>query len=736
MLPAWQSLAELDELTHNWGALTAVLRSVIELDPSNTAVRQKLARLLLLQGALDDALRLVNDSLETGGPNAELLALKAAVLFKIKDTDGSVREAQAALKIDPANVSAMLVLAGNDLASGDAKAALAILNSEALAQSSDLGISLFKLQVLEKIKDFPEAEKLLRRLIELYPDQITFKRGLISLYLAQNRNDDAEREQRLLVAADPKNVEAKLGLVRLLNTTKGPEAAKQQLLELIGAGGEVFPYQIALAQLDFAQRRFPESAALLKKLISDASSKDHVLTARVLLAEMYLNQKQVDAAEALVSEILSSDSGNTSGLKLRAEIRMDRGQVNEAINDLRQALSEQPRAVDLMLLLSVAYERSGSIDLAEKEFADAMRVSNFNPTVSLNYASFLQRRGNIARAEDLLGDLAARWPNNNDVLSALAQVRLARQEWAGAQEVAETIKRIGPNRAVADELLGAALAGQSKYNESISAFKDAYASAPTAAQPMYALVRTYLGAGKKDEAIAFLQSVLKASPDNAEAYVLLGSVQLGNKALDQAQQSFMKAIEKQPTKAVGYRALADFYLLQNNPDEALKTIRAGLKNQPDNPVLRVALADLLQRKGDVEAAISEYERLLIQEPSSLAIANNLASLLAEYRTDKPSLDRALAIAASLKKSPVAQFKDTQGWVSYRLGDLKTALPLLEEAAAALPKDALVHYHLGMGYLAAAQSEKASDQLKLALQQAPNHELETKIRAAQSKISTQ
>ena len=34
---------------------------------------------------------------------------------------------------------------------------------------------------------------------------------------------------------------------------------------------------------------------------------------------------------------------------------------------------------DLMLLLATAYERSGSIDLADKEFADAMKASNFNP---------------------------------------------------------------------------------------------------------------------------------------------------------------------------------------------------------------------------------------------------------------------------------------------------------------------------------------------------------------------
>ena len=115
-------------------------------------------------------------------------------------------------------------------------------------------------------------------------------------------------------------------------------------------------------------------------------------------------------------------------------MRLDAGQLDLAIADLRQALNDQPRATDLMVMLAIAYEKSGTVDLAEKEFADAMRVSNFDPTVSLGYVAFLQRRGSVSRAEDVLVDLASRWPKNVQVLSALAQVRLSRQEWVGLRK--------------------------------------------------------------------------------------------------------------------------------------------------------------------------------------------------------------------------------------------------------------------------------------------------------------
>jgi len=736
LLPAWRSLADVEEQMHNWRVLVPALRNILELEPDDIATRIKLGRLLLVGGAFDDALKLVNDAKAADTQNADLLALKAAILFKLKDNAGAVREAQAALKIDPDNSGAMFVIAGDDFARGDTKAALEILNSNAMAKRSDVGIELFKLQIFEQTQDLPQAEALLKRLVDLYPNENNFKKELIRLYLFQHRNDDAEKAQRAIAAAAPTDTAAQLDLVRLLNTIKGPAVAHQELDTLIKAGGDTFPYQMALAQLDFIQGNSSDGIALLKALISDKGSADHATTAQTVLAQYYLSQKQPEAAAALVSDILGKDARNIAGLKLRAAMRLDVGQTDLAIADLRQALNDQPRASDLMVMLAIAYEKSGTVDLAEKEFADAMRVSNFDATVSLGYVAFLQRRGSVSRAEDVLVDLASRWPKNVQVLSALAQVRLSRQEWVGAQEVADAIQRIGTNRTLADELKGAALAGQNKFNESIVALQDAYSSAPNAVQPMYALVRTYLRAEKPDQAISFLQSVLKASPSNVEAYVLLGSVQLATKAPDQAEKNFKTAIEKDPKNPIGYRALSDLYVLQKKDADALNATRAGLKEQPDNFMLGLGLAAILERTGDYDGAISEYDKLLLKDANSVVVANNLASLLADYRTDKASLDRAQGLAEALRKYPQPQFKDTLGWVSYRQGDYKAAIPLLEEAVKGLPNLALVHYHLGMSFVAAGQPEKAGEQFKTAIGQAPGHDLEGKIRAAMAKIGTQ
>jgi tetratricopeptide (TPR) repeat protein len=492
---------------------------------------------------------------------------------------------------------------------------------------------------------------------------------------------------------------------------------------------------MALAEFDFAQGNITDSTQLLEKLASSADSREHALAAQVKLAEIRLSKKNFDAAETLVAEILRKDDRNFGGLKLRAALHLERGRVDAAVADLRQALNDQPQSVELMLLLASAYERSGSIELAEKQYADATKSLKSDAAAGLNYVAFLQRRGDLGRAEDVLTQLAGRWPEDIAILSVLAQVKLSRQNWIGAQEVADTIRQMSDNRGLADQITGLSLGGRHKYEESIGILERAYAAAPTSRQAMVTLVNTLVRAGKLDRAVKFLKTVLDSNPDNAEAHVLLGSIQLAQNAPELALKSFRTAIERQPQEMAGYRALANFYIRERNNDEALNVIRSGLERQPDSFALRLMLAGVLELKGDYEAAIVEYEDLLKKNSGSLIVANNLASLLSDHRADEASLERAYALAAILRKSPEASFKDTIGWIHYQRGNYTAAISLLEQAMAALSDRAVIRYHLGMSYLAAGEFAKASEHLQKARELAPeNGDLGAKIKAAQRKAA--
>ena len=733
LLPAWRELSQIEERNQNWPATAGILRTIVKLDPTDLKTRLRLGRLMLMSNALDEALKLIDAAGKSLNQDAGALAFKAAVFLKLNDSAGAVREARAALEIDPANVEAVIVLAAERLGRGDFEGALLLLGRTEVADVKNIGIQIFKLVIFERMGDVKQFEALLRKLVEAYPQEPGLRRQLVKFYVDQKRPEDAEREIRALAEARPSDAEAALDVARFLNMIKGPAAARQELMARINAGGQVFQFQLALAELHFVEGKFDDAVKLLENLANHADSRAQALTAEVKLAEMQLSHKNVDAADTLVARILREDSRNINGLKLRAKMRLDRGEIDAAVADVRQALNDQPRSTELMVLLAVAYERGGKIELAEKQFADATKASSFDPAIGLSYVGFLQRRGNSSRAEDVLTELANRQPNNVRLLAALASIRLARQNWAGAQEIAESIRRISNDNVLFDQIMAASFSGRSRYDESIELLQSAYAAAPNSIRPMVALVNTYVRADKADRAMAFLQSVLEKNPANAEAQVLLGSTQLIRNQPDQALQSFRKAIDQQPKSEVGYSALANYYARQKNYAEAFKVIQAGLGERPESFALRLALAGLFELKGDHEAAIAEYERLIKQQPGSLVVANNLASLLSDYRSDQASLDRAYALAAGLRKIDAPQFKDTLGWVHYQRGEHKAALPLLEEAATALPNLAMVHYHLGLTYAAVGDNTKAAEQLKKALELTPNDgQLGEKIKTALKK----
>jgi len=734
LLPAWKALADIEEKNKNFSGLIGDLRAVVELQPDDNLSKLKLARLLGVAGGVEEAMNLVK-SVEAKEPqNAELLGLKAVLFFKLKDYDDAVRAAQATLALKPASVDAIMTLAGERLERGDAKAALAILDSNP-AVGEDLAIMLFKLKIVSELRDFPKAEAILKKFIALQPKDMQLREQLIKVYLAERRTEEAEKEARNLVAAYPDEVKSKLLLVQIIYLSKGVASAREELVSQIAGAKDPFPLQIALAKLDYTQGNFADASKLLQSLIDGNDTKENKLLAEAVLAEMRLAKKDVDGAEKLVSDIIQKDSHNIQGLKLRAAIRLQKGKPELAIDDLRQALNDQPNSADLMLDLAGAYDRGGLIELAEKQFANAIAASKYDPQIGLAYIAFLERRGNLARAEEVAVDLSDRWPRNVNILKALGDIRIARQNWVGAQQVADSIRKAGNDDVDADRLLGASLMGLSKFDESINALERGYNAAPSDTRSLATLVRAYIGAQKTDRALAFLQTALKANPSNAEAWVYLGSIQRLKEQPGEAEKSFTMAITKQPKDPAGYQALSQLYLSQNKQDQAAAIIENGLAQQPDSGVLLLISAGLEESKGNYPAAIAKYEHMLQKEPGSLIAANNLASVLVDHSTDKVDLERAASLAAVLKQSPVPQFKDTLGWIDYLRGDFRSAIQLLEPAANALPRQPWVHYHLGMSYLANGEPQKAAEQLNQALSNTTDDALKEKVRAALQKLPT-
>lgn len=145
-----------------------------------------------------------------------------------------------------------------------------------------------------------------------------------------------------------------------------------------------------------------------------------------------------------------------------------------------------------------------------------------------------------------------------------------------------------------------------------------------------------------------------------------------------------------------YRAWA--YYRTDEYDKSIKSLDQFItKSQRPyaQAVARTVLGLNYRKLGRDQDAINEYKNAMQLYPKLALPYNTLAYLYADRGYN---LDTALSLVnqgLTLEKDPneVANYKDTKGWILYKMGRCKEALPLIKEAAATLTTQATIRKHL-------------------------------------------
>lgn len=712
---ALYSLGRLEQSQNRHEQAARIFFRIAEQAPEHVEARVNLARILLLAGQLDEALKFADQAYALESANTDILVLKAAIALKLGNDGDAVRFADAVLVVEPDNFDALIVRAAERLAASDPKGALAFLDKGVEKHERNVGLQLFRIKSLAALKNDAGIEKVFSQLINYYPDNAEFRYGFARWYLRTGRKDEAENVMRKFAADAPGNVKVGLQLISFLAREKGVKSALKELEARIAEGGGVFAYQIAFAQMTFGQGEYAKAVTLLNELIKETDNEADVAKAQVLLATMMVSRRELDRAEELIASVLKADATNVDALSVRASIRVGRKQYTEAIEDLSLALNEAPESSRVLQLLAQVYELSGSVELAQDHFAKVAKLERFKPAHAMNFVRFLLRYGKSNQAERVLAEIRRAAPGNKEVLALLARLRLARQDWLGAHEIADVLHKLEDRSSTADLILAESLSGQEKHAESIKLLQSSISDPNNPNSPVASLVKVYVRAGKADEAEKFLKTILSSNPDNLPAQVLLASLHELNGRIEDAEAAFKTAVARHPDNIVGFRALAEFHVRGGRLKAAQAAVMSGLERQKDNTTLRLLSALILEQLGDYEKAIAEYDALFQLEPRSTIVANNLASLLAEHRSDEDSIKKAYAIAVRFRDSNVPQFVDTLGWIHYRRGEYDQAVTLLKTAAEKLPNAGLVQYHLGIAYKELGRNELAIESLQKALE---------------------
>ena len=705
----------VDEKLGNPREAAQFYQGVIDVNPDHVEARTRLARLYLFSGLPDKALELIKPALEKHPDDPGLLTVRAAVHIQQKDVAEALADAERAVQLAPANEDAVAVLAGVYKSQDQLPNAQALLEQSVQNIPGTIDLRLVLAQIYTQESRPADVEAQLMKIIEVKPAEKSHRLRLAQFYAQSNQDAAAERTLRQAVKELPAERDLKLSLVQFLAARRSREIAEKELQGMIAAAPEDSDLQFALAAF-YQEGKEPEKAqTVYKDLIAKYKLDPPGLTARNRLAGMRLLANDLPGASALINEVLAKSPRDDDALMMRGDIALDNKDPRAAIADLRAVLRDQPNAVGVLRSLARAHIANGEPAIAEETLRHAVEANPKDPVLQLDFAKLLAQVGKPDQAKSIIAELVKEKPDDYDALDVQFRIALGTKDFTTAKSAADAIVALRPKLAIGYMYQGM-LAEAGKHNEeALRLYSDAADLQPNAAEPLEAVVRLLAAANRLPEAIKRLDDVSARLPNDSVALVTKGELLLRANRIPEAREAYDLAIKRTPKWWAPYRGLANAQILaKENPAAAIATLRSAQTIVDQTQELGVQLASLLEQTGKTDEAIAEYDELVRRYPKSEVAANNLAMLLATYKKDRASLDRAKELSARFADSSDPSYLDTYGWVLFKRGDAANSVPVLARVVDKVPDAAVARYHLGMAQSLAGDNLHARENLQRAV----------------------
>jgi arylsulfatase A-like enzyme/Tfp pilus assembly protein PilF len=194
-------------------------------------------------------------------------------------------------------------------------------------------------------KDPAAIEAALREAIARFPDTSRFVLLLAAFF--RNRGDARRTEEmaRLVLARDPKAVEAHLLLGELYRGQKRIDKAIGHFQQAWDLEPGDHKLAIALADMNIETGHPEQALAALRKLIQAGQVPGSPLAVeiRAQASKLLVSLGQPDLAESLLQDLVREQRGNPAHWTQLGLAQLDRGQADQAIRSFQQALQLDPK---------------------------------------------------------------------------------------------------------------------------------------------------------------------------------------------------------------------------------------------------------------------------------------------------------------------------------------------------------------------------------------------------------
>ena len=688
---------------------------MIELVPEHERALVKLGK-FYLQGRVDDKVREIADRLLALHPNqVSARALKAALTASAGHLDEAILTAEALSTQYPEAVDPAILLYTLYGLQNHHERAEPILKKVLALHPRDLDLLHSLAMTYVRAGNAGQAEATFRRIIEQEPTVYDHYLKLALFFDQQRVYDRAESVLRDALRRDPESEERHLALADYLAGRRGFEPAELVLQEAEHLLPHAVNIQFALGRLYEMNHRLDRARATYEALSDRHRNKPAGTNATVKLAALdWIEGKREEAIREL-QEALHDNPRSAEALMLHGRIALQKGDGRGAIQDFRSVLKDQPEQAEAYALLGQSHLITEEAELAKENFEKAVALSPNLYQAHLALAILDASAGRTKDARGRLEEVLKQSPSDVNTLGLLLNLQTADQDWNGSEQTIARMQQTGLNQFASDIAQGNLHQARLQWEQAITAFERAARALPEAPEPLFALVRIETRSGKLAHAQARLEQVLVQHPDHKYAHGLLGEIFILKADTERAPQELQKATSLNPKWSTPWMNWATLKFSQNNPDDATRILEQGIQSNPETEELRMLLASHLSTNGQIDRAIAEYEAILQKHPHSLMAANNLASLLVDYKADASNLNRALALTRDFEqRAPNPFFLDTLGWVHLKMGHQDEAIRVIQRAIEEAPQQPIINYHLGMAHFKAGHRKQAQSHLEKAI----------------------
>lgn len=753
----------------------AYLKAASPEYPKQAGVLLKLADVYREAGRDDDAIRVLNEILvrhestkEAQEARKKLQPILAGRADALLNEAGEDLENQTERLIGEGVV--MLELNGLD---GAKK-----IFSRIVKRQPDNARALYWLgQVFDRKKDYSTAITLLKKSVELVPDNLVYREALARAYFKAEKYQQVVEHLAPVLDAQPDDPELHMMAGETYRRIGLKEEAEQHFARVIALDPGSERAAAALDHLGFGKGRMMARQGLLDQALE---AFRHILEivpgepeVNFEAGKVYLKQKRfTDAREALQKVLQVAPEHSGAHLWL-GQLDVEVGRLDEAIGHYERVVALSGNSLQSQ---EVRRTLQGLYRHHAEELVKELLVSSAKIDMALPFVKKLIQKGELDSAQRILETLLVRRPDDAQANYWLGQIHVRRGQNDTAEKYLRRSVSLAPdNMQLRFELgkfydrIGNLDAAKQVYERIISASSSKDLVRQARKRLALAWGRDYTEQGDFHAALAEYQALQKTYPDDTIVMGLIGWSYLRMGETRKADEIFEKMLElasddveinmrmaevyarrgdlkrykellvkvarldpdgrrgREALDALGYREGVE--LLENGELEAaLGVFQRILADVPDAPLLNFQAGVIYQQQGRLLEAEAAFRKVLAVKPDHLEAGMKLAQVYFDLTQESKAIDALEQVASAgrdtkLGKEAVAKLSTLYKRRAERLSKAGETEFAIREYKALLkydPDNAAAHYNLALLYTNVNRMDDALAEFRIVTRLAPDN----------------